>query len=397
MNKRLYELKKETNYCAGVGEIACLLEHIGEAVVLVNGPRFCYLQMKRILQQMLPFSIEDRLYCSDVDENAIVFGTEGKVKKVLRQIKTQKQAITCIGVVNSCAVSLIGEDILGIVAEEIPDVCCLSMESGAMTGDFWDGYNYACKMVEQAGLKVTFGCLRGYSLCYYNAYYDMQEIRRLLRQGLNLQYQDFPAIASELSQWNEGILASGIPYGYTGTWQWLEKIAKQRNLSTDKLQILKKESEANYKMFNAAEFSLQREWGSIYFPIIVVAAPESVAYALAKSLTMELAGFDKMYLIIHGKRKQKNADGPYKVVRDMDDVLQDNSGSAILIIGSSIESEQYIRRAGRRAYFIAISQPVYDDISCMPLAGITGYYNLKKLLWQQYIQMRYDKIIEAER
>lgn len=141
MNKRLYELKKETNYCAGVGEIACLLEHIGEAVVLVNGPRFCYLQMKRILQQMLPFSIEDRLYCSDVDENAIVFGTEGKVKKVLRQIKTQKQAITCIGVVNSCAVSLIGDDILGIVAEEIPDVCCLSMESGAMTGDFWDGYN----------------------------------------------------------------------------------------------------------------------------------------------------------------------------------------------------------------------------------------------------------------
>ena len=142
---------------------------------------------------------------------------------------------------------------------------------------------------------------------------------------------------------------------------------------------------------------MQREWGSIYFPIIVVAAPESVAYSLAKSLTMELAGFDKMYLIIHGKRKQKNADGPYKVVRDMDDVLQDNSGSAILIIGSSIESEQYIRRAGRRAYFIAVSQPVYDDISCMPLAGITGYYNLKKLLWQQYIQMRYDKVIEAER
>lgn len=43
MNKRLYELKKETNYCAGVGEIACLLEHIGEAVVLVNGPRFLLL------------------------------------------------------------------------------------------------------------------------------------------------------------------------------------------------------------------------------------------------------------------------------------------------------------------------------------------------------------------
>ena len=45
MNKRLYELKKETNYCAGVGEIACLLEHIGEAVVLVNGPRFCHLTL----------------------------------------------------------------------------------------------------------------------------------------------------------------------------------------------------------------------------------------------------------------------------------------------------------------------------------------------------------------
>ena len=30
MNKRLYELKKETNYCAGVGEIACLLEHVGK-------------------------------------------------------------------------------------------------------------------------------------------------------------------------------------------------------------------------------------------------------------------------------------------------------------------------------------------------------------------------------
>ena len=79
MNKRLYELKKETNYCAGVGEIACLLEHIGEAVLLAYGSRFCYFQMIRIHQQMLPLSIEDRLYCSDVDENAIVFGTEGKV------------------------------------------------------------------------------------------------------------------------------------------------------------------------------------------------------------------------------------------------------------------------------------------------------------------------------
>ena len=97
----------------------------------------------------------------------------------------------------------------------------------------------------------------------------MQEIRRLLRQGLNLQYQDFPVIASELSQGNEGILASGIPYGYAGTWQWLEKIAKQRNLSTDRLNVLKKESEATYKMFTADELSLQREWGGIYFPIIV--------------------------------------------------------------------------------------------------------------------------------
>lgn len=97
------------------------------------------------------------------------------------------------------------------------------------------------------------------------------------------------------------------------------------------------------------------------------------------------------------RQSKKNIDGPYKVVQDIDEVIQENSGSEFLIIGSSVESEQYMRNVGRKAYFIAISQPVYDDISCAPLVGITGFYNFKKLLWQQYIQMRYDKLNEARK
>lgn len=398
MNKQLHELKKETNYCAGTGEIACLLEQAAGSVVLVNGPRFCYLQMKRILKQILPLNIEDRLYCSDIDENAIVFGTESKVKKALRQIKKQEKAINLIGVVNSCAVSLIGDDILGIVAEELPGACCISLESGAMTGDFWDGYKCVLKLLqEQAVTTATQGCLRGYSLCYYNAYYDAQEMCRLLAQGLKLQKKDFPALAGELCTETETAFLAGVPYGYYGTWQWLEGIAGHYRLASDGIKALQKQCATAYQVFANNERSLIGAWGRIYFPVIVIAAPEAVAYALAKAVTMELADYDKMYVIVHGKAQEATSVGPYLVVEDMEAVLQKNGGAAMLVMGSSVECEQYMRYAGHRPYFVAVSQPVYDDISSGPLVGIKGFYNLKKLLWQQYIQSQYDAFNEARR
>lgn len=397
MNKQLYELKSETNYCAGVGEIACLLEQVAESVVLVNGPRFCYLQMQRILKQILPLDIDDRLFCSDIDENAIVFGTESKVKKALRQIKSQGTMPALVGVVNSCAVSLIGDDILGIVAEELPDICCISLEGGAMTGDFWDGYKCALKQLhEQAGIKRTQSCPPGYSLCYYNAYYDLQEICRLLDEGLRLPKQDLPAFARELCLDTGGIFYAGVPYGYDGTWQWLEGIAKHYRLALESIAAFQKQCEIVHKVFAGSELSLIRAWGRVYFPVIVIAAPESVAYALAKAVTMELADYDKMYVIIHGKAQETRAAAPYKVAVDMEAVLKESANAAMLVMGSSVECEQYMRHAGHRPYFVAVSQPVYDDISSGPLAGITGFYNLKRLLWQQYIQSQYDALGEAK-
>ena len=103
---------------------------------------------------------------------------------------------------------------------------------------------------------------------------------------------------------------------------------------------------------------------------------------------MEFSGYDRMYVIIHGNVKVSDEDMPYNVIGSIEEVENDIDFSKLLLMGSSSEVECYVRKFKHRPYFIPVSQPVYDYLSTGPMVGIHGFYHLKELIWQQYIQMQ---------
>lgn len=395
MNEKLHILNSEYNLCACIGEITCILEQNKNAVVIVNGPRFCYLQMLRFLEHALPLNLKERFYCTDIEESTIVFGSESKLQKVVKQIRANSTGVELLCVINSCAISLIGDDICGIVKEIWPDINCISLEGGAMTGDFWDGYIKAEQVMhEKSSIKQSDNYCQGYTLGYYNAVYDLMELNWLREQA---GIASLPSLCYELNATTNNFFIAGLPYGYQGTLDWLHSLLAYYQLSEENILKLKKDSDILRKKFILDEISLIKIWGQVYFPVIVIAAPFTTAISLAKAVTLELAGYSKLYLIIHGKYEKNDEKAPYKIVSDMDAIIEEIQTDKIMLFGSSNECECYIRRFKHRPYFIPISQPVYDDISIGPYVGIHGFYHLKESIWRQYIKMQYATLAEDEK
>lgn len=392
MSNNLHILNSEYNLCACIGEITCLLEKNEKAVVIVNGPRFCYLQMLRFLEHALPWDLKERLYCTDIEESTIVFGSESKLKKVIRQIRANNAGVELLGVINSCAISLIGDDTCGIVKEIWPDIVCISLEGGAMAGDFWDGYIKAEQAInEKSCNKQNDNHCQGYTLGYYNAVYDLMELKWLKEQ---VGIERLPSICYELSTDIKNLFFAGLPYGYNGTFLWLHKLVKDDEFLQKNIYLFRNKCDILYKIFIFKEKNLMKTWGQVYFPVIVIAAPFTTAISLAKAVTLELAGYSKLYLIIHGKHEKINEKAPYKIVSDMNAVIDEIQTDKIMLFGSSNECECYMRIFKHRPYFIPISQPVYDDINTEAYVGIHGFYHLKEMVWRHYIQMKYDILAE---
>lgn len=395
MSNNLHILNSEYNLCACIGEITCILEKNENAVVVVNGPRFCYLQMLRFLEHALPWNLKERLYCTDIEESTIVFGSESKLQKVVRQIRANSADVELLAVINSCAISLIGDDTCGIVKEIWPDIVCISLDGGAMAGDFWDGYVKAAQEMDEKscdGQKSDY--CQGYTLGYYNAVYDLKELNWLREQ---IGIERLSGICYELNSDVNNLFVAGLPYGYNGTFAWLYKMVKDDRFLQNNIIDLKNKCNTLYKIFMLKETSLIKTWGQVYFPVIVIAAPFTTAISLAKAVTLEFAGYSRLYIIIHGKHGNVDEQGPFKIVNNLNEVMEEVHSDKIMLFGSSNECECYTRVFKHRPYFIPISQPVYDDISAEAYVGIHGFYHLKEMIWHQYIQMKYDLLAEEEK
>ena len=108
--------------CAMVGAV-CAIEGFRGAVAVVNGSTACKYLAGRVVEVQDPFGPrldprwpgcfgQTRVPCTNIDQEDIIFGMEGKVAAALREVH-QRCRPRLIALVNGCAAAAIGEDLTG--------------------------------------------------------------------------------------------------------------------------------------------------------------------------------------------------------------------------------------------------------------------------------------------
>ncbi len=99
-----------TDTCALAGASA-FFAGIRDAVIVVNGPLWCYYFAMRHIEHSQS-TISHRMVCTQLDNDAIVFGAEEYLQEALAPYVEQPPAL--LAIVSSCAAGLIGDDIAAI-------------------------------------------------------------------------------------------------------------------------------------------------------------------------------------------------------------------------------------------------------------------------------------------
>ena len=155
--------------------------------ILVNGPLWCYFYALRYLEHA-DYHMAERFHGSQPDNSAIVYGSESYLTDTLKRILQQDKYPELLFVESSCSLSLIGDDLNGIVNKLQLPFPHVAMDSGGIVGGFAAGYIKACKTildkfavaVEQEANTVN---LLGLSDFYYNGKADTAELVRILRKA----------------------------------------------------------------------------------------------------------------------------------------------------------------------------------------------------------------------
>ena len=168
--------------CALTGAAAFFAGLRGCAVI-VNGPLWCYLFTQRHIEQSQS-DISHRMKCTQLDNDAIVFGAEAYLREALQPHMEQPPAL--LAVISGSSASLIGDDV-GAIARAAGVACpVVAIDSGGLIGSFADGCARAtCAMLEvllpEAQGEVRHGVnLIGMTSSYYNGENDARELVRLL-------------------------------------------------------------------------------------------------------------------------------------------------------------------------------------------------------------------------
>lgn len=267
--------------CALAGA-AAMAAGITDAYIVANGPTWCYFYAMKVTDRP-GLNLGQRFLCTYPSNGAIVFGTEKELLQTLADLTKLPKAPGLVLVENSCAFSLIGDDLSSIVSES--DLTCpiLTMDSGGTLGDFWAGYRKALldllKLVDFQNVEKSADTkkngkvhneecgqengndrmtksqytvnLIGCSVTYYNEIDDLAELERLLKivgidvnliLAVNHNMADLkclsqadlnvvihPELSHEVAEWLLKKLAMPyiepvLPYGLEGTLTWAHEI-----------------------------------------------------------------------------------------------------------------------------------------------------------------------------
>ena len=410
----------EADACALTGAVA-FFAAISDAAVVVNGPLWCASYARRYLERQCPTLIS-RFFCSQADNEAVVFGTEKCLTETLRTMQKQFRPQIVL-IVNNCSIGLIGDDLEGIAREAALPCPVVCLDGGGLSGGFREGYVAAAgaccekiRLEKQREIQPFTVNLVGCSGGYYNEHNDIAELRRMLAMGgvkvlnaigLDARTQDLQAmtqaalnvvIHAELGEAQARWLQDHYgmpyvvllpPYGVEDSLAWVDAVRDHLEGSPPKsMAALRREADGWRREIAFATADLERVWNHLWFLRAAVAAPPSVALGLARALRYEWADIGHLTVIAHGS---SFADPNSSVAdlcleghgRDQETKAALLSLQGGLLLGSNSERSILLQQGIEVACCQNIALPVYDELvfSGRPFAGLKGAPHLLSRLW----------------
>lgn len=309
-----------------------------DSAILINGPRWCATIAEREMARTEK-KYERRIFCSEVKEIDLLYGADDALLMALDEVKKECNP-NMIAVINSCSVSLIGDDIQGICRRADLDCEIISVDAGGLKGEFWEGYQEALdKILDLVTAKVKVEKetvqknrinLLGWCNSYPNWQGDLKEIKRMLTAcgfevgvciGMDeTSVQDmlqlplavcnivlYPELGSQAAkrlkrEWGQEYLIAPVPYGMQCSITWLKQIAKklQIDICTKELEA---EIEYNQEKIDQAVFQLKADYKNLGFGNVYLTLPYGTAYGIVEALKTEFPELNEIYLKIEGPKE----------------------------------------------------------------------------------------------
>lgn len=255
------KLKPCTGYCQMIGAATALLS-IKNSYIIFNSPRWCALTAERELACACK-EYERRLFCTEAKEADVLYGVENSLKETIDELLKEEQNPALLGIISSCSMSLIGDDIKGVCKGKVFNTNVIALDAGGFTGTFESGYKLAMlallknlplsKQLQRAR-KVN---LLGVCTAYPNWKGDLEELKRVLitagyEIGVTLGADDVslealediptaalnivlvPEISLEIAEYlyeklGQKYIVAPTPFGFKGTVDWVNKIGTELN------------------------------------------------------------------------------------------------------------------------------------------------------------------------
>lgn len=411
---------------------AAFVAGIPGAEILVNGPLWCYFYALRNLEHAR-YDMGERFHDCQPDNNAIVYGTEKFLTETLQRLLERESKPSLLLVESSCSLSLIGDDLAGIVRKMNLPHPFVTMDCGGLVGGFAEGYvKAALAVIDKFAKERLAGVqedepkekavnLLGLTDFYYNGVADTKEICRLLKKA-GYKINAVPGAGSSLEELTElgaaqlnivcneelGLkiaqhlekrfgtpyVAAGLPYGIKGTQAWLEQI--NLALPCENMQAVRQEAEELTEFLTAKGNDYRGLWGSIWFDKVVLAAPGTQALCMAQAVRDEWADMGELVVICQHDVKHSHCTAADKILlagkdaEEIEELLQNEED--LLIMGSCSEAST-IRRRGTRFLSCTIAYPAAEEVLLteVPFVGLRGAAHMLQKLWNVYIRSVIDK------
>lgn len=425
--------------CSLAGAI-CAIEGIREAVALINGPIGCKLFASSFIDLQDPEGLsfdpkrhaslkhffQPRVPCTYLMEEDVIFGSENRLLETLKKIHDEESP-GLIGIVNSCTLGLIGDDIAAAI-KEMPQAgaSTILVESSGFTGGMAEGFQQAVKIMVHRLMKPPTRKnprsinIVGLSIGQYNWYNDLYELKRMLQQvGIEINtvltagasladlvrapeanlnvvlYDEYGGmIAREMEEaYDLPYLAGHLPpYGMQNTQEWLRAISTLLGVSVDWF-IEDENRRIREKVIpRLSRISMVRRIKGLSVAIL---AEGSVALSLA-SFLYDYLGLEPVFLglktfsagverLVKGFLQTTNLNPLILTNYDLYDVQQAlTETEPELILGSSLEKGLHPHTP-----FINISYPVWDKVILTerPFLGYQGVLTLLEELLNAILKL----------
>lgn len=403
--------------CALTGAAAFFAGMKGCAVI-VNGPLWCYLFTQRHIEQTQS-NISHRMQCTQLDNDAIVFGAEAYLREALQPYIAHPPAL--LAVISGSSASLIGDDVGAIVRAAGVTCPIVSLDSGGLIGSFADGWRRASCAALEVLLRATEPSVRrgvnliGMTSSYYNGENDARELVCLLTRagyevrhvfGCGMRPEDVDSLAqaelnivvhdelglaaAEYLEERCGMpyIAPLPPYGRAGTRRWLEEICAV--LPPPQMAAAMAEIHAAERRDFLRINDLKNTWGELCFDTVLIRAPRTTAWGMAQALRTEWADVRHLAVAAVLRADEAGAAIADERLAETDTARAQELLAAMehgLLMGSSSES---VYADPRRMLYLPVAYPVVDRLllSDLPFMGLRGARCMEDALWNGSVLRR---------